>query len=490
MQFYDEVKIHIESGRWGNGIASGRREAKMAFGWPDWWDGWNGGDIVFVASKNENTLLPYRYKKIYKAQSGEDWRTKDQYGAGWESLKLIVPVWTLIKDKDWNILWHLIEDGQMISILRWWEWGKWNIHFKDSVNQFPTFALLWEPGQKKDIILELQLLADVALIWSPSVWKSSLINSVSHTKAKVADYPFTTLVPNLWSIKLWDYHFNMIDIPGLIKWAAEWKWLGNAFLRHVLKARVFCFVTDLSRFDTGIKEIVDILKEIIQYIKDKIDENVEIKIFDQEQDIIIQVIQDNDIVLNKKIVFAMNKYDLVFDTEIVEEYKKQFVRSLNIFLEKEFSFEIEKESFEKNSFVVSAASHFGLKEWTKWLVKILKDTKLEEHTFHPQEVTNSENWDIEMIKDVTKQEKNNLLSKGYIEEVNAEFIKIWEIDNSEVCKMAFITMWWNDEAEMRFWKNMWQKWFITEFENNWIRKWDVLKIKSYYEWYDDRYILY
>ncbi len=490
MQFYDEVNIHLESWRWGNGIASGRREAKMAFGWPDGWDGWSGGDIVFVASKDENTLLPYRYKKIFKAQHGEDGRTKDQYWANWEPLMLTVPVWTLIKDTNWNILWHLIEDEQKIIILRWWEWWKWNIHFKDAINQFPTFALLWEPWQKKDIILELQLLADVALIWSPSVWKSSLINSVSHTKAKVADYPFTTLVPNLWSIKLWDYHFNMIDIPGLIKWAAEWKWLGNAFLRHVLKARIFCFVADLSRFDTGIIEIVDIFKEIIQYIKDKIDENVEIKIFDQEQDIIMQVIQDNDIVLNKKIVFAMNKYDLVFDAEIVEEYKKQFVRSLNIFLEKEFSFEIEKESFEENSFVVSAASHFGLEEWIKWLVKILKDTKLEEHSFHAQELSNSENWEVEMIKDITKQEKSKLLSERYIEEVNSEFIKIWEIDNPEVCKMAFITMWWNDEAEMRFWKNMWQKWFITEFENNWIRKWDVLKIKSYYEWYDDRYILY
>ena len=490
MQFYDEVTIHLESGRWGNGIASGRREAKMAFGWPDGWDGWNGWDIVLVASKDENTLLPYRYKKIFKAQHGEDWRTKDQYGANWEPLTLIVPVWTLIKDKNWNILWHLIEDQQQATVLKWWEWWKWNIHFKDAVNQFPTFALLWEPWQKKDIVLELQLLADVALIWSPSVWKSSLINSISHTKAKVADYPFTTLVPNLWSIKFEDYHFNMIDIPGLIKWAAEWKWLGNAFLRHILKARVFCFVADLSRFDTWISEIVDIFQEIIQYIKDKVEKNVKIKIFDQNKDIIMQVIQDDDIVLNKKIIFTMNKYDLVFDTEIVEEYKKQFVRNLNIFLEKEFSFEIEKGSFDKNSFVVSAASHFGLEEWIKWLVNILKDTKLEEHAFHTQEIYNTDIFEIEMVKDITKQEKNKLLSEWYIEEANSEFIKIWEIDNSEACKMVFTTMWWNDEAEMRFWKNMWQKWFITEFENNWIRKWDVLKIKSYYEWYDDRYILY
>lgn len=490
MQFYDEVTIHLESGRWGNGIASGRREAKMAFGWPDGWDGGNGWDIVFVASKNENTLLPYRYKKIFKAQHGEDGRTKDQYGANWEPLVLTVPVWTLIKDKKWNVLWHLIKDDQKVTILQWWEWGKGNIHFKDSVNQFPTFALLWEPGQKKDIVLELQLLADVALIWSPSVGKSSLINSVSHTKAKVADYPFTTLVPNLWSIKLWDYHFNMIDIPGLIKWAAEWKWLGNAFLRHILKARAFCLVADLSRFDEWINEIVDIFEEIIQYIKNKIDNDVEIRIYDDNKDIILEVKQNDDTILNKKIIFTMNKYDLVFDDEIIEEYKKQFLRNLNIFLEKELSFEIEKESFEKNCFIVSAATHFWLDWRIKSIVNILKNTHLEEQPFNNEEAEEFNDWEVEMIKEITKQEKSKLLSEWYIEEVNSEFIKIWEIDNPEVCKMVFITMWWNDEAEMRFWKNMWQKWFITEFENNWIRKWDVLKIKSYYSGEDDRYILY
>ena len=123
------------------------------------------------------------------------------------------------------------------------------MHFKDAVHQYPTFCLLGEPGNKKEIVLELQLLADVALIGTPSVGKTSIINSISNTKAKVADYPFTTLIPNLGSVTVQDMHFNVIDIPGLIKGAAEGRGLGNAFLRHILKARAFCFIGDISRYD-------------------------------------------------------------------------------------------------------------------------------------------------------------------------------------------------------------------------------------------------
>jgi len=490
MQFYDEVNIYIESGKWWNGLASGRREAMVAFWWPNGGDGGNWGNIVFVASKDENTLLPYKYKKNFKAQHGEDGRTKDQYGANGENLELVVPVGTLIKDMDWNVLLHLLEDGQREVFLYWWEWGKWNIHFKDSINQFPNFALLWEPGHKKDISLELQLLADVALIGSPSVWKSSLINSVSHTKAKVANYPFTTLIPNLGSIQIKDLNFNMIDIPGLIKWAAEGKWLGNAFLRHVLKAKIFCLVADLSRFDIGITEVINIFEEIIEYIKNKIDQKVKIRFFDEDGDIVMEVKQNKKIILNKKIVFTVNKYDLVPDNEIIEEYKKQFLKNLNIYLKENFSFEIEKKSFENNCFVVSAASHFALDEWLKWLVRIIRNTNLEENNFVIERKDKSQKAKVEMIKDITNLEKNKLLSEWYIEEIDSQFIKIWEINDSEICKLVFITWWWNDEAELWFWKEMGLKWFISEFERNGIRKWDVLKIISYYEGQENRYILY
>lgn len=160
-------------------------------------------------------------------------------------------------------------DQQKILILSGGEGGKGNIHFKDSVHQYPNFYILGEPGQKKEITLELQLLADVGLIGNPSVGKSSLINCMADVKAKVADYPFTTLIPNLGSVSVGDYRFNVIDIPGLIEGASEGKGLGNAFLRHVLKSRVFAFVADLSRFESGIRETVELIDEIMLYLEKK-----------------------------------------------------------------------------------------------------------------------------------------------------------------------------------------------------------------------------
>ncbi len=490
MQFYDEVKINIQSGRWGDGLASGRREARTPFGWPNGWDGWKWGDLIFVADKNENTLLPYRYKKIFKAQNWEAGRTKDQYGANWESTILTVPVWTLIKDEKWNILWQLAKDWEKWTALKWGEWGKWNIHFKDAVNQYPSFALLGEPWHSKDVVLELQLLADIALIWSPSVWKSSIINSVSHTKVKVANYPFTTLIPNLGSVWVWDYHFNMIDIPGLIKWASEWKWLWNAFLRHILKARVFCFIADLSRFDQWINEIKELFAEIITYIKDKIDKNVNISMFEEKNYIHFNVKKWDELIMDKKITFAMNKQDLINDEEIIWEYKKQFIKNLNEFLKKNMNFEIDPKTYKKNCFVLSAATHYGLENWKKYLVDLIKNTEAKELEIIKDEIQDFKEWEIDMITEITEKEKEKLLEEWYIEEINSKYCKVWEINNPEICKLAVITQWWNDEAEMWFWKSIEHKGYLAEFEKEWIRKWDVLKIKSYYESENDKYILY
>ena len=250
MQFYDEVKIHIQSGQWWNWIASWRRESGIPFGWPDggdWWKWWN---IKITSVKDENTLLPYKYIKNYKAQNWEPGRTKDQYWANWKDKTLIVPIWTIIKDTNTgDILYHFTKDKESRIALEGWEGWRWNIHFKTPVLQYPTFAMLWEPWHEREITLELQLLWDVALIGSPSVWKTSIINFVSHTKWKVAEYPFTTLIPNLWSVQTNNHNFNIIDIPWIIKWASDWKWLWNQFLRHIIKSRIFCFVCDIARYE-------------------------------------------------------------------------------------------------------------------------------------------------------------------------------------------------------------------------------------------------
>ena len=491
MQFYDEVQIHIESGRGWDWLASGRREAKMAFWWPNGWDWWKWWDLVFLATKDEDTLLPYKYKKTFKAQSWEPGRTKDQYWANGESLILNVPVWTIIKDEDWNIIKQLSKDWERWVALKWWEWGMWNIHFKDSVNQYPTFALLGEPARKKNVTLELQLLADVALIGSPSVGKSSLINSVSNTKAKIWDYPFTTIVPNLWSISVGDFHFNMIDIPGLIKWAAEWKWLGNDFLRHILKSRIFCFIWDLEKLDNWLNEIPDLLDEIVKYIHEKVDSEAEISLEQREDWIVLIARKFDEVILFKKIIFALNKYDLINDDEIVWEYKKQFLINLNNFTKKELDFDITMNMLEKNCFVVSAASHYWLDKWINKIAEILKKSPAIEHIFDDdiQEWEFRDEYNI-LVKDITSTEKQKLLDEWYIDEIDSKYNKVWEVRDPEFCKRVFITQWWNEEWEMYFWKMMNEIWFMEEFENSWIKKWDVIKVKSYYDWENDRYILF
>lgn len=490
MQFYDEVKIHIESGKWGNGLASGRREAWTPFWWPDGWDWWKWGDVIFVASKDENTLLPYRYRKSFEANNWENGRTKDQYWSNWENLKLVVPVWTLIKDDEWKILYQFTKDKEEWTALKWWEGGKGNIHFKNSINQFPNFAILWEPWDQKEITLELQLLADVALIWNPSVWKSSLINSISHTKAKVASYPFTTIVPNLGSISVWDYHFNMVDIPWIIQWAAEWKWLWNDFLRHVLKARIFCFVMDIDRFEKWMDETINLFSEITKYISNKIWKKIKTIIHKKSNYINLESRLDWELILDKKIIFAVNKYDLINDKEIEKEYRKEFLKKLNKFLKKRFDETIEKNILDKSYFVLSAATHYGLDDWKKWMLELLKNTKIKEVAIQKDIDNEFEEWEIEMVKDITQTEKTKLLQLWYLEEMDSKYVKVWEINNPEFCKLVFTLPWWNHEAELWFWKMAEEKWFIHEFERNWIRKWDVLKVISHYEWNENKYILY
>ena len=367
----------------------------------------------------------------------------------------------------------------------------WNIHFKDSVNQYPTFALLGEPARKKNVTLELQLLADVALIGSPSVGKSSLINSVSNTKAKIGDYPFTTIVPNLGSISVWDFHFNMIDIPGLIKWAAEWKGLGNDFLRHILKSRIFCFIWDLEKLDNWLNEIPDLLDEIVKYIHEKVDADAEISLEERDGWIVLIATKFDEVILFKKIIFALNKYDLINDDEIVWEYKKQFLINLNNFTKKELDFEITADMLEKNCFVVSAASHYGLDKWINKIAEILKKSPAIEHIFDDdvQEWEFRDEYNI-LVKDITSTEKQKLLDEWYIDEIDSKYNKVREVRDPEFCKRVFITQWWNEEGEMYFWKMMNEIWFMEEFENSWIKKWDVIKVKSYYDWEHDRYILF
>ena len=495
MRFYDEVTISVQSGKWWDGTVTWRREAGVAFWWPSGGNGGKGWSVILQARKDENTLQTYRYRSTFKASHGEAGKSRDQYGSNAEDLILYVPVGTLIRDKLTDeILYTFTKDGEQYTAVVGGEGGVGNIHFKDAVHQFPTFCLLGEPGNKKELVLELQLLADVALIGTPSVGKTSIINNISNTKAKVADYPFTTLIPNLWSVTVQKTNFNVIDIPWLIKGAAEGRWLGNAFLRHILKARIFCMIGDISRYDKWINEIPELLEEICTYTRTKFSKDpnaVEIQIREDKGMITLFIYEEEKLVIEKRILFLINKYDLVNDQEILKEYKAQFRKEILDFFKKEKIWtKITKKLLEEHTFTISAATHFGIDERLKKIVEMLNKTDIQE-VYHIENVPHHEVKHIEnSIRNISDQEKEVLINENYISATDAQYVSVREIYNEEFAKLVRMMQRGNDEAEARFWKQLGHKWLLDEFENRGIQKGDIFKVLSPYNGQNPKYIQY
>jgi len=252
MQFIDEAIIHVKAGDGGNGSAAFRREDGVPRGGPSGGDGGNGGSIVVVADPRLASLLDYKYRRRYNAPRGEDGRNKDQYGARGADLTLRVPVGTVLYDEaDGAALADLSEAGASFVLARGGTGGRGNIHFKSPWNQAPTKAEPGTPGEERSVRLELKLLADVGLLGFPNVGKSTFISRVSRARPKIADYPFTTLVPNLGVVPLSDERtFVIADIPGLIEGASEGAGLGHQFLRHVERCRVLLHIVEAT-FTTG-----------------------------------------------------------------------------------------------------------------------------------------------------------------------------------------------------------------------------------------------
>jgi GTP-binding protein len=252
VQFIDEATIHVKAGDGGNGSAAFRREDGVPRGGPSGGDGGDGGSIIVVADPQLSSLLDYKYKRHYNAPRGEDGRNKDQYGARGDDLTLRVPVGTVILDEETAApIADLDTPGASIVLARGGIGGKGNIHFKTPWNQAPRNAEPGTPGEERTVRLELKLLADVGLLGFPNVGKSTFISRVSRARPKVADYPFTTLVPNLGVVRLTDERtFVIADIPGLIEGAAEGAGLGHQFLRHVERCRVLLHIVDAT-YTTG-----------------------------------------------------------------------------------------------------------------------------------------------------------------------------------------------------------------------------------------------
>lgn len=248
MRFVDQVVIEVESGRGGPGCVSFRRETYVPNGGPDGGDGGDGGSVVLVAEENLSTLMDLRYKKNYKARRGHPGQGQGKTGARGESLTIKVPRGTLVFDADSDeLLADLVDIGQEFVVAKGGRGGRGNTRFKSSTNQAPRRADTGTPGEERRLRLELKLLADVGLVGFPNAGKSTLLSTMTSAKPKIADYPFTTLVPNLGILDLGGYvSCTMADIPGLIEGASEGKGLGHAFLRHVERTRVLVFLLDVT----------------------------------------------------------------------------------------------------------------------------------------------------------------------------------------------------------------------------------------------------
>lgn len=261
--FIDEVKLKLISWKWWDGIVSWRREKYIPKWWPWWWDWGKWWDVYIETDSNLNTLSDYRHKKVIKADSWESWWTNQMHWSDAQDLILRVPVWTIVKDADtWEVIADLDEENLRLLILKWWKWGFWNSHFCSSTRQAPAFAELWDEAQERNISLELKLVADIWIIWVPSAWKSSLISVITNVKPKIWDYPFTTLVPNLWVLEHKWKNLVLEDVPWLIPWAHEWKWLWINFLKHIERTWVLLHLLDLYKMDQIFQDYEDIRKEL------------------------------------------------------------------------------------------------------------------------------------------------------------------------------------------------------------------------------------
>ena len=248
MQFIDYTKIHLKAGKGGDGIVSFRREAHVPLGGPFGGDGGKGGSVIFEVDTAKTTLLDLRYRQKIIAENGENGKTKKMHGADGEDIIVKVPLGTIVKNLDTNkVIADLTNIGQQAVICKGGMGGRGNFHFKTSRNPAPEYAEKGEQGEEFDAYVELKLLADVGLVGFPSVGKSTILSVVSAARPEIADYPFTTLAPNLGVVNVGDGRsFVMADLPGLIKGASLGKGLGHDFLKHIERCRVIIHVVDMS----------------------------------------------------------------------------------------------------------------------------------------------------------------------------------------------------------------------------------------------------
>lgn len=267
MQFVDEASIIAEAGKGGNGCLSFRREKYVPKGGPDGGDGGHGGSVYLIGDDALNTLIDFKYQRFYKAENGQGGMGRQMSGKAGEDLHVKVPVGTTVIDEDTlEVIADVTESGQVVLVAQGGRRGLGNIHFKSSTNRAPRRTTPGTEGERRNLRLEMKVMADVGLLGMPNAGKSTLIRAVSAAKPKVANYPFTTLVPNLGVVKLGPHeHFVMADVPGLIEGASDGAGLGLRFLKHLTRTRLLLHVVDVSPFDES--DPVDAAEAIVHELE-------------------------------------------------------------------------------------------------------------------------------------------------------------------------------------------------------------------------------
>lgn len=388
--FIDEVTLKLIAGKGGDGCTSFLREKYVALGGPDGGNGGRGGNIIFKADKGLRTLIDLRYKKVLKAEHGSNGRGRNQTGATADDTTIIVPVGTTIKDTDTNlIICDLVEDGQECVVAKGGRGGKGNAAFMTNKNKAPYTSELGEPGEERNIICELKLLADVGLVGFPSVGKSSLISVISAAKPKIAEYHFTTLTPNLGVVKAGDYSYVVADLPGMIEGSSEGVGLGDKFLKHASRCKIVAHVLDMGQVDG--RDVIEDYKIIRNEIK-QYDENL----------------------YNKKEIIVANKMDLEVSKENLERFKSEF-KDLPI---------VE----------VSAATLEGTKELVFKLKEVLE-------TIPDEEIYKENEFEDYVLYEFKHEKPYKITREGQNK---------WVVTGDELEKLLKMTRFNSDESALRF----------------------------------------
>lgn len=424
--FIDEVNLKLIAGKGGDGCSSFLREKYVPLGGPDGGNGGRGGNIIFRADKGLRTLIDLKHKKVLKAESGENGRGRNQTGATAEDLVIVVPIGTTIKDTDTNlIVCDLTDDKQECIVCHGGRGGKGNAAFMTNKNKAPYTSELGEPGEERNVSLELHLLADVGLVGFPSVGKSSLISVISAAKPKIADYHFTTLTPNLGVVKAGDYSYVVADLPGLIEGSSEGIGLGDKFLRHASRCKIVCHVLDMAQVDG--RDVIEDYKIIRNEIK-KYDENL----------------------YNKKELIVANKMDLEISKDNLKRFKNEYK---------------DKEIIE-----VSAATLMGTKELIYKLKEILE-------SLPEEEVYQKEEFEDYVLYEFKKEKPYKITREGE---------HTWVLSGKELEKLLKMTRFNSDESALRFAKKLKNLGVDDELKSLGAKEGDIVKILNQEFEYEER----